>query len=155
MIPDLKNASLHLAVQLFMQVYPISSPQFFKSIISLVRQYPASEPLLSPSLSSSPTPLNPQSTDLLLRLLHEVSLEISDVMLRLNKSPLRLTKDAELRDSVRETDAVGIAQTVWDILAESLDGVAREADGGRGLKGKEAREIAEMAVMVVGDYVCK
>lgn len=75
-------------------------------------------------------------------------------MLRLNKTALRLTKDAELRDSVRGTDAVGIAQTVWDILAESLDGVARESDGGRGLKGKEAREIAEMAVMVVGDYVC-
>lgn len=50
---------------------------------------------------------------------------------------------------------------VWEILAEALDGVGKveQSNGvnGRikvGLKGKCAREVAEMAVQVVGDYVC-
>jgi exportin-T len=147
----LKNASLHLATLLFLQVYPTASPQFFTSFLSLLRSYPAST-----VLPSSPPPLNPQTTDVLLRLLHEISLEISDAQLRLNKSPARLTRDAELRDAVREKDAPAIAAAVWEIVAEALDGVERPDDSGGkvGLKGKTAREVAEMAIRVAGDYVC-
>ncbi|GAA5960825.1 hypothetical protein JCM21900_002296 [Sporobolomyces salmonicolor] len=151
----LKNAVVHLAALVFVHAYPTVSPTFLSSFLSLIRSYPSSLPL--PSTSSSAPPLNPQSTDLLLRLLHEISLEISDAHLRLNKTPQRLTKDTELRDAVRERDAVAIAGAVWEIIAEALEGVDAEEGAGDaakvGLRGKTAREVAEMAVRVAGDYV--
>ncbi|BGP20360.1 hypothetical protein JCM10213_002332 [Rhodosporidiobolus nylandii] len=145
----LKNATIHLLASLFVYTYPALSPTFFTSFLSLIRQHPPSSPLSS----VSPAPLNPQTTDIFLRLLHEVSLEISDAHLRLNKTPQRLTKDTELRDAVRERDAVAIAGAVWEIIGEALDG-AQMPDGAPGeCRGKKAREIAEMAVKCAGDYV--
>lgn len=107
--------------------------------------------------STSTAPLNPQTTDLLLRLLHEVSLEISDAQLRLNKPSGRLQRDSLLRDAVREQDAPAIARSIWEIITEALDGLGQtDASNARlGLKGKTAREVAEMAIKVAGDYVCE
>jgi exportin-T len=138
---------------LFLQTYPTAAPTFFSHFLNLLRTYPTSANIPS----TSTTPCNPQTTDLLLRLLHEVSLEISDAQLRLNKSPSRLQKDVELRDAVREKDATAIAGTLWEVIAEALDGVGSEdPSGGKvGLKGDKAREVAEMAVRVAGDYVCE
>ncbi|GAA5992257.1 hypothetical protein JCM5350_006326 [Sporobolomyces pararoseus] len=146
----LKNASVNLAAQVFVHTYPAIAPNFLSSFLSLLRTYPPST-----STTSSPPPLNPQTTDLLLRLLHEISLEIGDAQLRLNKSSARLAKDTELRDAIRERDAAQVAGTVWEIIAEAVEGVEREeqGDGKVGLNGKTAREIGEMAVRVAGDYV--
>ncbi|GJN94034.1 hypothetical protein Rhopal_007097-T1 [Rhodotorula paludigena] len=154
----LKNAIVHLAAAIFVHAYPLVSPTFFTTLLALLRTYPPS--LAVPSTSAS-VPLNPQTTDLFLRILHEVSLEISDVHLRLNKAPQRLSKDTELRDAVRERDAPAIALAVWGVIGEALEGVdapdalPAQAAGQHevGLKGKTAREIAEMAVRVAGDYV--
>jgi hypothetical protein len=46
---------------------------------------------------------------------------------------------------------------VWEIIAEAVEGVEREQEGGGkvGLTGKTARDIGEMAVRVAGDYVCE
>ncbi|GAA5859251.1 hypothetical protein JCM8547_008938 [Rhodosporidiobolus lusitaniae] len=145
----LKNATVHLLAQLFLYTYPVLTPTFFSSFLTLARTPSPS----SPSASSASPSFNPQTTDLFLRLLHEVSLEISDAHLRLNKSSLRLTKDTELRDAVRERDATAISQAVWEVIGQALDGV-QVPDGGAGeMKGQKAREIAEMAVKVAGDYV--
>ncbi|GAA6017846.1 hypothetical protein JCM10207_003473 [Rhodosporidiobolus poonsookiae] len=145
----LKNATIHLLASLFVYAYPTLCPTFFTSFLSLLRQHPPSLPLAS----ASPAPLNPATTDIFLRLLHEVSLEISDAHLRLNKTAQRLVKDTELRDAVRERDATALAQAVWEIIGESLDG-AVQPDGAAGeMKGQKAREVAEMAVKVAGDYV--
>lgn len=47
-----------------------------------------------------------------------------------------------------------IATVIWDILAEALEGLDAVETGKVGLRGNVAREIAEMAMRVVGDYVC-
>lgn len=146
----LKNAIVNLAAQLFVYTYPVIAPNFLSSMLSLLRTYPPS------TSTSSPPPLNPQTTDLLLRLLHEISLEIGDAQLRLNKPGARLAKDTELRDAIRERDAPAVAGAVWEIIQEAVDGVERDqqGDGKIGLTGKIARDIGEMAVRVAGDYVC-
>ncbi|KAK4048624.1 pre-tRNA nuclear export protein [Microbotryomycetes sp. JL201] len=151
-IAFLKNAFVRLLTLVYLQTYPSATPQFFKHFLALLRTYPGTT-----SSSSDPsTPLNPQTADLLLRLLHEVATEISDAHLRLNKPQARLQKDTELRDAVREHDAPALAAAIWAIIAESLDGIPQADDGTTskvGLKGKSAREICEMAVRVAGDYV--
>ncbi|GAA5895540.1 hypothetical protein JCM8208_005261 [Rhodotorula glutinis] len=148
----LKNAIVHLAASVFVYAYPHVAPTFFSTLLALLRTYPPS--LAVPSSSTGAAPLNPQTTDLFLRILHEVSLEISDAQLRLNKPTTRLQKDTELRDAVRERDAAGIAEAVWSVIGEALEGVdAPDQEDKVGLKGKTAREVAEMAVRVAGDYV--
>ncbi|SCV74530.1 BQ2448_7559 [Microbotryum intermedium] len=151
----LKNASVHLITILFVHTYPQQFSSFFSTFLNLLRLY-------SPSHQPAPTtppPLNPMTTDLLLRLLHDVSDEISDAQLRLNKLPHRLAKDTELRDAVREHDAPAIASSIWEIISESLDGISTPSSSSTtlddlvGLKGKRARDILEMAMRVVGDYV--
>ncbi|GAA6052810.1 hypothetical protein JCM3770_006263 [Rhodotorula araucariae] len=151
----LKNAVVHLAAAVFVHAYPHASPSFFTALLGLLRTYPPDVPV--PSSSTGAAPLNPQTTDLFLRILHEVSLEISDAQLRLNKTTQRLQKDAELRDAIRERDAPALAEAVWGIIGEALDGVDApdQPDGAPrvGLKGRTARDVAEMAVRVAGDYV--
>ena len=147
----------HFAAAVFLYTYPAIAPTFFSSLLALLRTYPPSFPV--PTTSTSSAPLNPQTTDLFLRILHEVSLEISDAQLRLNKSSQRLSKDTELRDAIRENDAASIAGAIWGVIGEAVAGVDvpdEAGDAGRvGLKGKTAREVAEMAVRVAGDYVCE
>lgn len=135
----LKNATVKLLTLLFFHSYPLTSPTFFSHFIALLRPAPGA-------------PLNPHTTDLLLRLLHEVSTEISDAQLRLNKTVLRLNKDGELRDAVRARDAIAIAGAVWEVLGEAIEGLGSE---GEGIKGERAREIAMMGMKVIGDYVCE
>ena len=72
----------------------------------------------------------------------------------MNKPVVRLTRDSELRDAVREADAPKLAEALWEIVTESLDGIDKVENGKVGLKGKVARETAEMVIRVVGDYVC-
>ena len=134
----LKNATVKLLTLLFFHSYPTTSPTFFTTFLGLLRPSPSA-------------PLNPHTTDFLLRLLHEVSTEISDAQLRLNKSVLRLNKDADLRDAVRARDAVAIAGAVWEVLGVAIEGLGSE---GEGIKGERAREIAMMGIKVIGDYVC-
>ena len=153
---DIKNATIHLVTLVFAQTYPLTSPQFFDTFIALLRQYSPSTilPVASSSTSPPSPPLNPQTTDLFLRLLHEISTEISDALTRLNKMPARAARDGQLRDAVRARHAGVIASTIWEILAEALEGVDSPESGKIGLRGNVAREIAEMTMRVVGDYVC-
>ncbi|GAA5834356.1 hypothetical protein JCM11251_007967 [Rhodosporidiobolus azoricus] len=137
----LKNATVHLLANLFVYTYPSLSPSLFTEMLALAREG-----------ATVPGGYNPSTTDILLRLLHEISLEISDAHLRLNKTPQRLAKDTELRDAVRDRDATAIAAAVWEIIGQALEGSVVEG-GGEGMQGQKAREVAEMAVRVAGDYV--
>jgi len=80
-LPYLRNKLVQTIFLLFFQSYPNSWPDFFKDFARLIRQ--------------DPQHLNPRTTDLYLRLLHEISSELSDAFLRINKSPERLAKDAD------------------------------------------------------------
>ncbi|KAK4699304.1 exportin-T, partial [Phenoliferia sp. Uapishka_3] len=133
----LKNATVKLLSLLFFQSYTASSPTFFAPFIAVLRPTPSS-------------PLNLHTTDFFLRLLHEVSTDISDATLRLNKTSIRLNKDAELRDFVRVRDATAIAAAVWEVLGEAIENLGSE---GEGIKGERAREIAIMGMKVIGDFV--
>ncbi|KAG0141009.1 hypothetical protein CROQUDRAFT_52387 [Cronartium quercuum f. sp. fusiforme G11] len=146
----LRNKLVQTLFLLFLQTYTTTWPDFFSSFSSLLRRHP--ECTASPS--NSTTPLNPRTTDLYLRLLHEISTEISDALLRLNKSHARLTKDTEMRDAVRDRDAAAIAKETFGIVAEALQGLATlDANARVGLTGKTALECLEMGIRVVEDYV--
>lgn len=144
----LKNATARLATQLFLVIYPAEAPGFFKNLIALAHSY-------SPSTPPTPDGLyNPPPTEFLLRVLHEVSTEISDAYIRSSRDRNRTALDGQLRDAVRANDAGDVATAVWQIINEALNGVYQSYEGQRvGLRGAEARQMAEMAFRVVGDYV--
>lgn len=122
-----------------MQTYTSTWPDFFQTFFQL----------LSASSTESPADtFNTKSTDLFLRLLHEVSTEISDNTLRLNKAHARLLRDTELRDAVRAKDAPGIADQVIKILAFSLGRIEQPTSQ---LSSQHAVELSEMALRVLAD----
>ena len=136
--PDLRNKVVHTLFILFMQTYTSTWPNFFTSFISLL-----------PSSSSSTEPFNGKTTDLLLRLLHEISVEISDTTLRLNKAHVRLTRDMELRDAVRAQDAAKIADQVIKVLAYAIERIDQPSSQ---LSSTSAIELAAMAMGVLADF---
>ncbi|KAA1118240.1 pre-tRNA nuclear export protein [Puccinia graminis f. sp. tritici] len=145
----LRNKVVQTLFLLFFQSYPNNWPDFFSSFADLIRQHPKA----STPLNNSNQPLNPRTTDLYLRLLHEISSELSDALLRINKPAFRLTRDAELRDAIRERDAERIARETFGIVAESLEGLSKnDLNPNQGLYGKQAQECLEMGIRVVEDY---
>lgn len=100
--------------------------------------------------SSNGSPLNPATTDLVLRLFHEISVELSDSALRLNKPYSRISKDTELRDAIRARDAPAIAAAIFDVLAEAQSAMP---SGNGQLTAQNAESIVALAVGSVGDYV--
>ncbi|KAH9449870.1 hypothetical protein MJO29_010704 [Puccinia striiformis f. sp. tritici] len=148
----LRNKVVQTLFLLFFQSYPNNWSDFFSSFADLIRQHPkGSSPVAN---SNSNQTLNPRTTDLYLRLLHEISSELSDALLRINKPSFRLSRDAELRDAVREHDAARIARETFAIVAESLEGLSKNDAGNsnQGLYGKQAQECLEMGIRVVEDY---
>jgi len=95
--------------------------------------------------------LRPASTDLVLRIMHDLSLTLgSDTMLRAVRSRERLARDGAVRDEIRAHNASAIAQMLWATVRESLGNV-----GSGRWPDNTAEEITEQAVRVVGDYVCE
>lgn len=134
-LPYLRNKLVQTIFLLFFQSYPNTWPDFFKDFARLIRQHPQNQ-----------QQLNPRTTDLYLRLLHEISSELSDALLRINKSPERLAKDSELRDAVRQHDAASIAQETFIIVAESLQALDQNTSS------SSVQESLEMGIRVVEDY---
>lgn len=152
MLADLRNKLVHTLFLLFMQTYTSTWPSFFTSFIDLL-------PAASPSSSSSSPGYNPRTTDLLLRLLHEISVEVSDTTLRLNKAHSRLVRDTELRDAVRAKDAPVIADQVGKILAFALQKMQQQGNNPSSastspdeITQRQAGELASMAIGVMADY---
>lgn len=84
----------------------------------------------------------------MLRVLHDLSITLgSDVTLRAVRSKERLQRDSMIRDSIRASHAVGVAEAVWGVVEESVQRI--EAEGQQSVWVG----VAEMAISVVGDYV--
>ncbi|KAH9817708.1 armadillo-type protein [Melampsora americana] len=145
----LRNKLVQTLFLIFLQSYTTTWPNFLTSFAALLRRHPTG----TANISSDPPALNPRTTDLYLRLLHEISIEISDSVLRLNKPYERLAKDTVLRDAVRDRDAAGIAKETFGIVAEALQGLSEQQTTRVGLKGKMAVDCLEMGIRVVEDYV--
>ncbi|KAH8914233.1 Xpo1-domain-containing protein, partial [Atractiella rhizophila] len=141
---DIKNKLAQTLFYLFMRTYTTTFPDFFTVFIAQIRSSSNSAP--STPHARGGQSLNPRLIDLLLRILHEIAMELSDAILRGNKSQERLAIDAALRDNVRAKDAPLIAKTLWEIVTEYLTriSIARNA---------KAEEMLEMVVRVVADYV--
>lgn len=132
---------------LFLQTYGNIWPDMFGHMISLITVHPATT-----TSSNGSSNFNPRTTDLLLRFLHELSVELSDASMRLNKPFQRLNRDGAMRDAIRTKDAPQIANAVFAVLADALTGITQPASEGT-LKGPEGLAITELAMRVVGDYV--
>lgn len=101
-----------------------------------------------------PIPLNLTSSDLVLRVLHDLSVTLgSDATLRSVRSKERLQRDSVVRDEIRANHATGLAEAVWGIVEEGL----RKVDAGSSVSSEwnpaKGAEVTEMAMSVVGDYV--
>lgn len=128
---------------IFLQTYNSGWNDFFLYFIGLTRASPA-------GASSSTPALNPIASDFTLRLFHEVSVELSDTALRLNKPYSRIAKDGELRDAIRARDAQNIALSIFDILSEGLTAMS---SGSGPLAGPVAENLVDLAVQAAGDFV--
>lgn len=124
-----------------MQTYITSWPDFFQTFFAIL-----------PTTNSSTEPFNPKATDLFLRLLHDISTEISDTTLRLNKGHKRLTRDTELRDAVRARDAANVIDHTIRILSHAVQRIGQPSTQ---LSTAQAVELAEMAMRVLADYACR
>jgi exportin-T len=122
-----------------MQTYTSTWPDFFEAFFSLL-----------PSNTSSEA-FNVKTTDLVLRLLHETSTEISDSTLRLNKAHNRLNRDTELRDAIRVKDAAIIANQVVGILVYAMQHIDNPSSQ---ISSQQAVDLAEMAMRVLADFAC-
>lgn len=136
----IKNKLAQVITTLLLQTYNLPQPStLLSSLLALVRT-PASS---SASSSSQRQPFNTTTTDLVLRILHDLSLTLgSDVTLRSVRSKERLQRDSVIRDEIRANHAVAIAETLWAIIEE---GMQRTGDNA-------AASAVEMATTVIGDY---
>ena len=102
--------------------------------------------------------LNVLTTDLVLRVLHDLSLSLgSDVTLRSVRSKERLQRDAVVRDEIRAHHAASIAELLWKVIQDALQAMSSDvavADPSpRSLYSGAAGSLAQVAMAVVGDYV--
>lgn len=135
---DLRNKVAQALALLLVQSYGLPPPYtLLTTLLGLTRTAEGS--------------LNPTSADLVLRILHDLSLTLgSDTTLRSVRSRERLTRDAAVRDEIREHNAAAIAEAVWQMLREALAKVHTSE-----WPGRTAEDLTEMATRVVGDYVCE
>ncbi|WFD34042.1 pre-tRNA nuclear export protein [Malassezia cuniculi] len=122
----------------------------FPALLTLCRTHPADSPAV---LADGSPALNAMATDLVLRVLHDLSLSLgSDVTLRSVRGKERLQRDALVRDVVRAHHAPAIATLLWKVIEESL-AASGTGTGPRQLNGNTAAALSQLSMAVVGDYV--
>ncbi|UZJ57332.1 hypothetical protein CBS101457_006652 [Exobasidium rhododendri] len=139
---------------LLIQTYALPQPfTLLPNLLARMRSIPS---------STSTSTLNPVSTDLVLRLLLEVSLSLgSDVTLRAIRSRERIARDTAIRDEIRSSHAVNIAESVWKIIEDGLSKVEEfRHQGGlvnssdmQGWNLANSIKVTCEATRVMGDYV--
>ncbi|CAO1622643.1 unnamed protein product [Sympodiomycopsis kandeliae] len=153
----LKNKLAQVLTMLVMQSYSLPQQStLLPTLISLIRTPHASSSGPSSSSASSSS-LNPITTDLVLRVLHDLSITLgSDVTLRSVRSKDRLQRDSVIRDEIRANHAVAVAENLWGIIEEGMSRLNNNANSSNDNPHwslAKAAEITEMATSVVGDYV--
>lgn len=153
---DVKNKYAQFMTALILQSY--SDPQqsqLLPSLLSLIRSDSESGASAASS-SNSPAPLNLCTSDLILRVLHDLSVTLgSDVTLRSIRSKDRLQRDVAIRDEIRANHAAGLAEAVWGIVKEGTEKLAGNLNASSTTvwTRSQAAEMTEMAINIVGDYV--
>lgn len=142
----MKNKMAQTLALLILQTYSLtSSYTFLTAALSLCTSHPDEE-----------TGMNVLVTDLILRVLHDLSLNLgSDVTLRSVRGKDRLQRDAVVRDEIRAHHATSIAEFLWRVIQDSLQALQSpdaSADNPRRLNARTAGGLAQVAMAVVGDY---
>ncbi|PKI84603.1 pre-tRNA nuclear export protein [Malassezia vespertilionis] len=147
----MKNKLAQTLSLLVLQTYSLStSYSFFSVLLALCTTY-------APAQQVQNGTLNAISTDLVMRVLHDLSLSLgSDVALRSVRSKERLQRDSAVRDEIRANHAMAIADLLWKIAQDALQ--AMESSNGQDksehyLTPSNAGALAQLSMAVVGDYV--
>lgn len=142
----IKNKLAQVMTTLLVQSYNLPQPStLLSALLALVHTHPNSA---SPSSSAAAASFNPTPTDLVLRILHDLSITLgSDVTLRSARSKDRLQRDSVVRDEIRANHAMAIAQLLWQIIEQGLQKINSNTND------TATAAVVEMATSVVGDYV--
>ncbi|SPC63936.1 related to tRNA Exportin [Ustilago sp. UG-2017b] len=156
----IKNKFAQVLAVLLLQTYNLS-PEYtlLPTLLSMFRAHPAASPSQA---STSQLPLNPYTTDLILRVLHDLSITLgSDVSLRAVRSKERLQRDAVIRDEIRANHASNIADSLWRVVEQAFSRVnlgQQAADpttsaGVRSMTFADAVDLTAAATKIIQDYV--
>lgn len=143
----MKNKLAQTLALLIVQTYSLtSSYTFLSATLALCTAQPDGD---------SGKGLNVVATDLIMRVLHDLSLSLgSDATLRAVRGKERLQRDAVVRDEVRAHHAAGIAELLWRVMRDALQALqSGEADTlPHHLTPTTAGPLASLAMAVIGDY---
>ncbi|KAJ6513272.1 armadillo-type protein [Mycena sanguinolenta] len=143
----LRNKFSHTLTLFFLCTYttPGQWPTFFSDLFSLIR--PAQ------SSSSSEPAFNRHIILLFFHIVLEVSGEVADQMLKAARTfnQARQTRDARVRDAVRERDAAAINEAVLTIVSEGTQTMKKSGVSSRELE--EAVEVVDLGIRTFGSYV--
>lgn len=122
-------------------------PTFFTDLFSLLRV----------AGSSSQPNFNRHVSLLLFHLILEISGEVADQTIKSARTfnPVRHTRDARVRDAVRERDASLINEAVLTIIADGAERLAslRDSDDADAKTLAEVVEVVDWGVRTFGSYV--
>ncbi|KAF7330559.1 Exportin-T [Mycena venus] len=142
----LRNKFSHTLTLFFLCTYmtPGQWPTFFPDLFSLIR--PAQ------SSSSSEPAFNRHIILLFFHIVLEISGEVADQMLKSARAfnQARQTRDARVRDAVRERDAVGINEAVLTIVSEGAQTMKKGGASPREIE--EAVEVVDLGIRTFGSY---
>ncbi len=138
MIQDLRNKFSHTLTLFFLVTYLDQWPTFFGDIFALIR----------PPQSTSQTTFNPHVSLLFFHLVHEISGEVADQLIKSARTytAARQARDTRVRDAVRDRDAAAINEAVLTIVADGVERMSRLRKGD--VASTNEKEL-DMAVEVV------
>ncbi|KAJ7650297.1 armadillo-type protein [Roridomyces roridus] len=142
--PFLRNKFSHTLTLFFLCTYMTQWPTFFSDLFTLIR--PAQ------SSSSSQPAFNRHIILLFFHIVLEISGEVADQMLKAARpyDQARHTRDARVRDAVRERDAASINEAVLTIVSDGAE-TMKKGDGSR--ESQAAIEVVDLGIRTFGSYV--
>lgn len=143
----LRNKFSHTLTLFFLCTYVEQWPTFFTDLFSLLRV----------AESSSQPNFNRHVSLLLFHLVLEISGEVADQTIKSARTfnPIRHTRDARVRDAVRERDASLINEAVLTIIADGTERMAvlRKLDDVDSKTLADVIEVVDWGVRTFGSYV--
>ncbi|EGN99272.1 hypothetical protein SERLA73DRAFT_54418 [Serpula lacrymans var. lacrymans S7.3] len=145
----LRNKFSHTLTLFFLCTYAEQWSSFFNDLFSLIR----------PAESSSQSTFNHHISLLFFHIVLEISGEVADQMIKSARpyNPIRHTRDARVRDAVRERDAAGINEAVLTIVADGAERMAslRKNEGSAETERELGivSEVVDWGIRTFGSYV--